>query len=121
MNMTLQLDIEGVFSADRQDIVGAFINGECRGLAKMQYEPTLNKWLAFLTVYSNNFTGDSIKRMIDEIGRLFGAKASAEGANFGEIMNAAENAVDVLEHRVLSVSVFPHCWVAAQRCCTGSR
>jgi hypothetical protein len=64
MNMTLQLDIEGVFSADRQDIVGAFINGECRGLAKMQYEPTLNKWLAFLTVYSNNFTGDSIKLQI---------------------------------------------------------
>ena len=42
-------------------------------------------------------TQDSIKRMIDEIGRLFGAKASASGADFGEIMNAAENAVDVLE------------------------
>jgi hypothetical protein len=64
MNMTLQLDIEGVFSADRQDIVGAFINGECRGLTKMQYEPTLKKWLAFLTVYSSNFTGDSIKLQI---------------------------------------------------------
>jgi hypothetical protein len=64
MNMTLQLDIEGVFSADRQDIVGAFINGECRGLAKMKYEPTLKKWLAFLTVYSSNFTGDSIKLQI---------------------------------------------------------
>jgi hypothetical protein len=64
MNMTLQLDIEGVFSADRQDIVGAFINGECRGLAKMQYEPTLKKWLAFLTVYSNSFTGDSIRLQI---------------------------------------------------------
>lgn len=64
MNMTLQLDIEGVFSADRQDIVGAFINGECRGLAKVQYEPTLNKWLAFVTVYSNTFSGDSIRLQI---------------------------------------------------------
>lgn len=45
---------------------------------------------------------DSIKRMIDEIGRLFGAKAVAEGADFGEIMNSAENAVDVLELEINS-------------------
>ena len=47
-------------------------------------------------------TQDSIKRMIDEIGRLFGAKAVAEGADFGEIMNIAENAVDVLELEINS-------------------
>ena len=47
-------------------------------------------------------TQDSIKRMIDEIGRLFGAKAVAEGADFGEIMNCAENAVDVLELEINS-------------------
>jgi ATP-dependent Clp endopeptidase proteolytic subunit ClpP len=47
-------------------------------------------------------TQDSIKRMIDEIGRLFGAKAVAEGADFGEIMNSAENAVDVLELEINS-------------------
>jgi ATP-dependent Clp endopeptidase proteolytic subunit ClpP len=47
-------------------------------------------------------TQDSIKRMIDEIGKLFGAKASADGADFGEIMNCAENAVDVLELEINS-------------------
>ena len=47
-------------------------------------------------------TEDSIKRMIDEIGRLFGAKASAEGADFGDIMNSAENAVDVLDIEINS-------------------
>ena len=47
-------------------------------------------------------TQDSIKRMIDEIGRLFGAKAVAEGADFGEIMNFADNAVDVLEIEINS-------------------
>ena len=40
--------------------------------------------------------------MIDEIGKLFGATASASGADFGEIMNAAENAVDVLEIEINS-------------------
>jgi ATP-dependent Clp endopeptidase proteolytic subunit ClpP len=47
-------------------------------------------------------TQDSIKRMIDEIGKLFGAKAVAEGADFGEITNCAENAVDVLELEINS-------------------
>jgi ATP-dependent Clp endopeptidase proteolytic subunit ClpP len=47
-------------------------------------------------------TQDSIKRMIDEIGRMFGAKAVAEGADFGEIMNCAENAVDVLDIEINS-------------------
>jgi len=47
-------------------------------------------------------TQDSIKRRIDEIGKLFGAKASAEGADFGEIMNCAENAVDVLDIEINS-------------------
>lgn len=47
-------------------------------------------------------TRDSIGRMIDEIGKLFGATASASGADFGEIMNAAENAVDVLEIEINS-------------------
>lgn len=47
-------------------------------------------------------TPDSIGRMIEEIGRLFGAKAAADGADFGMIMNAAENAVDVLDIEINS-------------------
>jgi ATP-dependent Clp endopeptidase proteolytic subunit ClpP len=47
-------------------------------------------------------TQDSIRRMTEEIGRMFGAKASAEGADFGEIMNCAENAVDVLDIEINS-------------------
>lgn len=47
-------------------------------------------------------TQDSIKRMIDEISKLFGAKAVADGADFGEITNCAKNAVDVLEIEINS-------------------
>jgi len=47
-------------------------------------------------------TKDSIGKMIDEIGKLFGASAVSNGANFGEIMNAAENAVDVLDIEINS-------------------
>jgi ATP-dependent Clp endopeptidase proteolytic subunit ClpP len=51
---------------------------------------------------NESVTRDSINRMVEEIGRLFGASASASGANFGEIMNFAENAVDVLEIEINS-------------------
>lgn len=44
----------------------------------------------------------SIERMIDDIGKLFGATASATGSDFGEIMNCAENAVDTLEIEINS-------------------
>ena len=47
-------------------------------------------------------TRESIGKMINEIGKLFGATASASGADFGEIMNAAENAVDVLDIEINS-------------------
>jgi ATP-dependent Clp endopeptidase proteolytic subunit ClpP len=51
---------------------------------------------------NESITQDSIKRAIDEIGRLFGASAVANGADFGAIMNCAENAVDVLDIEINS-------------------
>jgi len=51
---------------------------------------------------NESVTKESITRMVEEIGRLFGAKAAAEGADFGTIMNLAENAVDVLEIEINS-------------------
>jgi hypothetical protein len=64
MNMSLQLNIEGTLSTDNQDIVAAFINGECRGKAKVQYVAAVNKWEAFLTVYSDDFSGGDIALQI---------------------------------------------------------
>ncbi|MBL7775598.1 MAG: T9SS type A sorting domain-containing protein, partial [Saprospiraceae bacterium] len=53
MSMVLRPDIEGVFSADLEDIVAAFIDNELRGLAKVQHVPQLGVHLAYLTVYGN--------------------------------------------------------------------
>jgi len=60
MNLTLQLDVEGTLSSDRLDIVGAFVNGQLRGKAYVQYNYNLQKHLAFLTVYSNQATGETV-------------------------------------------------------------
>jgi hypothetical protein len=64
MNFIVQLNIEGTLSADENDIVGAYVNGQLRGIAKIEYQPSLNKYLAFLTVYSNLNTGETIKFQI---------------------------------------------------------
>jgi ATP-dependent Clp protease protease subunit len=45
---------------------------------------------------------DSMTRLIDEIGLVFGAKAAANGADFGEITNCIENAVDTLDLEIHS-------------------
>lgn len=58
MNMTLQLDIEGALSTDEEDIVAAFIDGQVRGKANIQYLPALDKYMAFLTVYGHEDDDD---------------------------------------------------------------
>jgi ATP-dependent protease ClpP protease subunit len=45
---------------------------------------------------------DSMTRLIDEIGLVFGAKAAANGADFGEITNCIENAADTLDLEIHS-------------------
>lgn len=44
----------------------------------------------------------SVEKLTEEIGKLFGASAFAQGADFGVITNAAENAVDTLEIEINS-------------------
>ncbi|MFN5236832.1 MAG: LamG-like jellyroll fold domain-containing protein, partial [Bacteroidota bacterium] len=57
MNFTLKLDIEGTLSTDEEDILAAFIDGELRGLAKLQLLPTLppvgTQYRVFLTVFGD--------------------------------------------------------------------
>jgi hypothetical protein len=64
MNYTLALNIEGVLSIDEQDLVGAYVNGQLRGVARLQYNPELDNYLAFLTVYSDNPNGELVEFQI---------------------------------------------------------
>ena len=64
MNYTLALNIEGVTSVDKQDLVGAYVNGQLRGVARLKYNPQLDNYLAFLTVYSNVANGELVEFQI---------------------------------------------------------
>jgi Concanavalin A-like lectin/glucanases superfamily/Secretion system C-terminal sorting domain len=60
MNLTLQLDIEGEIADDKLDKVGAFVDGQLRGLGYVQYSRSLDRHLVFLTVYSNIPAGETV-------------------------------------------------------------
>jgi ATP-dependent Clp endopeptidase proteolytic subunit ClpP len=44
----------------------------------------------------------SVEKLTEDIGKLFGASAYASGADFGEITNCAENAIETLEIEINS-------------------
>ncbi|MBK9734486.1 MAG: T9SS type A sorting domain-containing protein [Saprospiraceae bacterium] len=64
MNYTLELNIEGTLSTDEEDIVGAYVGPALRGVSKVKFYPELNKYLAFLTVYSNVANGETVEFQI---------------------------------------------------------
>ncbi len=61
MNVVGELEVEGVLSADEDDIIGVFVNDEVRGVASPIYVRDLDRYLAFLDIYANQGTGESLE------------------------------------------------------------
>lgn len=47
------ISVDGVTLSSVNDKVGAFVNGECRGVANLIYESSQKRYYAYLTVFSN--------------------------------------------------------------------
>jgi len=60
MNVTAQLAMEDGLSRDVFDILSVFVGEECRGTANVEYISAVNKYLVFLTVYSNQTAGENL-------------------------------------------------------------
>jgi hypothetical protein len=54
-----KLSVNGKMLIDKNDMVAAFVGNECRGVAKPVYIASLQKYLTYLTIFSNT-QGDSI-------------------------------------------------------------
>ena len=48
-----QLSIDEILSTDENDLVGCFVNGECRGVSNVQYFANGNIYLNLMNIYSN--------------------------------------------------------------------
>jgi hypothetical protein len=61
MNLVGRLIIEDVVSTDTYDKVGAFVNGECRGVANVQYQKNLDAYLLYMNIYSDSTSGEKVE------------------------------------------------------------
>lgn len=61
MNVTTNLNIKGTYSTDKYNRVGAFVYDECRGFTNLVYNEELDQYLAFLTIYSNQYGGEPVE------------------------------------------------------------
>lgn len=61
MTIVAQVLINNAVTTDLNDRVAAYVGNQLRGAANIKYESTLNKYLAFLTVYSNISTGEKVR------------------------------------------------------------
>lgn len=60
MSVLSRVRIESEFSRDENDLVAAFVNGECRGVASLEYAASQDNFQAFMSVYSNELSGEEI-------------------------------------------------------------
>jgi len=58
MTIIAEVSIENSTSDDELDLLSAFVNDEIRGVSNFQYVSQNNSYLVFLTVYSNNISGE---------------------------------------------------------------
>lgn len=61
MNVVADLEIDRIISRDQYDKVAAFVDGECRGVAHLEYVEAFDRYEAFLDIYSNQEAGDIIE------------------------------------------------------------
>ncbi len=61
MNVTANLYQMSTLSNDIYDRVAAYVDDECRGWAQLEYVPELDDYQAFITVFSNDWSGEEVQ------------------------------------------------------------
>jgi hypothetical protein len=88
MTMTAEVEYNGMLMSNQNDTLGAFVDGECRGIAEASWVDSYGKYMFFLTVFSNNYSGDSIEFRYyshgnQTITKGFSPVAFVDGKNLG--------------------------------------
>lgn len=65
MVMVGALNFDRTESTDENDLIAAFINGECRGVSKPVLEEDVNRFLAYLLIYANETEAEITFKLYD--------------------------------------------------------
>ena len=87
MNIIAQLFFDDSLSNDIYDIVAVQVGDEVRGIANLEYLPAIDQYMAFVTVYSNQVSGDILTF------RMWDASKGKEFAYFGDGYSFTSNGV----------------------------
>ena len=60
MNVIGKIKLDAVFSDDPYDKVVALVNGEVRGMTNVVFDSAFNEYFVYLTVYSNQLSGETV-------------------------------------------------------------
>jgi hypothetical protein len=60
-NVVGRIKVDGIFSNDMYDMIGAFYNDEVRGVTNLVYDPSYGQYYIYLTIYSNEASGEDIE------------------------------------------------------------
>lgn len=61
MSIVGQIRINNVISTNPDDKLAVFVDGVCRGICGLQYYPQIDRYYAFLNVYSNASQGETLE------------------------------------------------------------
>ncbi len=60
MNIIGKVKLDTIFTEDLYDKVVAVVNGEVRGMTNVIFDTSLNEYFVYLTIYSNNLSGEDV-------------------------------------------------------------
>lgn len=111
MTITGKVSINGTFSVDENDMVAAFIGGECRGITTVKYQSVLKDYFAFLMIYSKVPTGSvtfkiydaSEDKVVDVVGQVNFVINDIKGSISNPFLFSGNNAT--FEAKITSISI----------------
>lgn len=88
MAVFAQIKVDNQFSNDQKDMLAAFYNGECVGVANMSHDKTMDLWYAMMTVYSNSSDSHKLDYRIWDAskGLMYMAKSNPEVIFHGDMI-----------------------------------
>lgn len=86
--LTTTVQLEGGVEAAENDLLAAFVNNECRGVATATYVDAYEKHYFFLTVFSNQYEGEQVELRFyqssaDSIYAAISSLTFTDGENIG--------------------------------------
>lgn len=107
MNIFGRLLIEDVYSTDVNDKVGAFINGEARGEAKIKYIESLDVHMVFLTIYGDTAIGNNIELRVWDASeaKIHGEVTPKLTFTPNEIVGTSTAPIDIIATNIISSTI----------------